>query len=289
MTVFARTLGPYDGPLVPRSRRFLVIWRSSRRQVFASRILTAFYALTFAPLLVAMIYVYLRYNLPVLETFQINAANLPAADARYFFNLLRLQGFFAFLIAAFIGPGLIAPDLADNALALYLARPITRTGYVLGKLTVLAVLLSAMTWVPLVALWGLEVALDPAALAASDLRTLVAIVVGSALWIGLVSLLALAVSAWVRWKLIAAALLFAFFFISRGMGALLNVQFGTRWGDVVSPGKQIVTVWEGLFFGSGLGAGTGIPQPVAWLLLTALAGLGVLVLNRKLRAYEVVR
>jgi ABC-type transport system involved in multi-copper enzyme maturation permease subunit len=285
MTVFARTLGPYDGPLVPRNRRFLVIWRSSRRQVFASRILTAFYALSFAPILVAMIYVYLRYNLPVLETFQISAANLPAADGRYFFNLLRLQGIFAFLIAAFIGPGLIAPDLADNGLALYLARPITRTGYVLGKLMVLAILLSAMTWVPLAGLWGLAEALDPAALAGSDLRTLVAIVAGSALWIALISLLSLAVSAWVRWKLIAAALLFAFFFISRGMGALLNVQFETRWGDVVSPGKLIVTVWEGLFFGSA----TGVPQLVAWLLLTALAGLGVLLLHKKLRAYEVVR
>ncbi len=285
MTVFARTLGPYDGPLVPRNRRFLVIWRSSRRQVFASRILTAFYALSFAPILVAMIYVYLRYNLPVLETFQISAANLPAADGRFFFNLLRLQGIFAFLIAAFIGPGLIAPDLADNGLALYLARPITRTGYVLGKLMVLAILLSAVTWVPLGGLWGLAEALDPAALAGADLRTLVAIIAGSALWIALISLLSLAISAWVRWKLIAAALLFAFFFISRGMGALLNVQFGTRWGDVVSPGKLIVTVWEGLFFGSA----TGVPQLVAWLLLAALAGLGVLLLHRKLRAYEVVR
>lgn len=285
MTVFARTLGPYDGPLVPRNRRFLVIWRSSRRQVFASRILTGFYALSFAPILVAMIYVYLRYNLPVLETFQISAANLPAADGRFFFNLLRLQGIFAFLIAAFIGPGLIAPDLADNGLALYLARPITRTGYVLGKLMVLAILLSALTWVPLAGLWGLAEALDPAALAGSDLRTLVAIVAGSALWIALISLLSLAISAWVRWKLIAAALLFAFFFISRGMGALLNVQFETRWGDVVSPGKLIVTVWEGLFFGST----TGVPQLVAWLLLAALAALGVLLLHKKLRAYEVVR
>lgn len=285
MTVFARTLGPYDGPLVPRSRRFLVIWRSSRRQVFASRILTAFYALTFMPLLVALIYIYLRYNLPVLEAFEMSAANLPAADARFFFNLLRLQGFFVVLLAAFIGPGLIAPDLADNALALYLARPITRTGYVLGKLMVLALLLSAMSWVPLAGLWSLNAALDPAALDAAALRTLFALFAGSALWIALVSLLALAVSAWVRWKLIAAALLFAFFFISRALGALLNLQFGTRWGDVVSPGQLIVTVWEGLFFGSA----TGVPQPVAWVLLAALAGLGVLLLDRKLRAYEVVR
>ena len=285
MTVFARTLGPYEGPLVPRRRRFLVVWRASRRRVFSSKILTAFYALTFAPILIALVYTYLRYNLPVLETLEIAPTALPPVDARFFFNFLRLQGVFAFLIAAFVGPGLVAPDLADNALALYLARPLSRAEYVLGKLTVLLVLLSAMTWVPLAALWGLQASLDPEPVAAADLRTLAAIVAGSALWIGLISLLALAASAWVRWKLLAAALLFGFFFISRAMGEILNLNFRTHWGDVVSPGKQIVALWEGLFFGT---AG-GLPLPVAALLLAALAGLCLLVLHLKLRAYEVVR
>ena len=285
MTVFARTLGPYDGPLVPQRRRFLVIWRASRRQVFASRILTAFYALTFMPLIAALVYVYLRYNLPVLQTLELTPDRLPPVDARFFFNGLRTQGFFAFLIAAFVGPGLIAPDLGDNALALYLARPISRSQYVLGKLTVLAVLLSAMTWLPLAALLGLEVSLQPGPATADQLRALGAIVFGSLLWIGLVSLLALAISAWVRWKLLAAALLFAFFFISRALAEILNLNFGTRWGDVVSPGKQIVTVWEGLFFGTA----QGVPLPLAWLLLAALAGFCLLLLHRKLRAYEVVR
>jgi len=285
MTVFARTLGPYDGPLVPRDRRFLVIWRSSRRRVFASKILTAFYALTFAPLLLMLGYVYLRYNLPVLQTLEIPAANLPPVDARFFFHLTRLQGIFAFLVAAFVGPGLIAPDLADNGLALYLARPLSRAQYVLGKLMVLLVLLSAMTWLPLAALWGLENGLSPEPVSGAALRTLGAIVLGSALWIVLISLLALAASAWVRWKLVAAALLFGFFFISRAMGAILNFNFRTTWGDVVSPGKQIVAVWEGLFFG----ASAGLPLPVAALLLAALAGFCLLLLHKKLRAYEVVR
>lgn len=285
MTVFARTLGPYDGPLVPRRWRFLVIWRASRKRVFSSRILTAFYALTFAPPLIALGYIYLRYNLPVLETLQVTPSQLPPADARFFFQGLRIQGFFAFVIAGFVGPGLIAPDLSDNALALYLARPLSRAEYVLGKLTVLAAMLSAMTWVPLAALWGLEAALDPAPVTGTELRTLAAVFAGSWIWILLVSLLALAVSAWVRWKLLAAALIFGYYFISRGMATLLNLNFQTRWGDLVSPGEQIVTVWEGLIFGT---AG-GLPVPVAWLLLGMLAAFCLLLLRVKLRAYEVVR
>ena len=164
-------------------------------------------------------------------------------------------------------------------------RPLSRAEYVLGKLMVLLVLLSAMTWVPLAALWGLQASLDPAAVGGAELRTLGAIVAGSALWIGLISLLALAASAWVRWKLLAAALLFGFFFISRAMGEILNLNFQTRWGDIMSPGKQIVAVWESLFFGTA----SGLPLPVAVLLLAALAGFCLLLLHQKLRAYQVVR
>jgi hypothetical protein len=38
----------------------------------------------------------------------------------------------ALFLAAFIGPGLISPDLHNNALSLYLARPFSRAEYVLG-------------------------------------------------------------------------------------------------------------------------------------------------------------
>jgi ABC-2 type transport system permease protein len=206
-------------------------------------------------------------------------------NARFFFYGLQCQGLLAFLVAAFVGPGLVAPDLADNGLALYFARPLSRAEYVLGKLTVLVVLLSAMTWVPLALLLGLEVSLQPEPMSGEQLRTLVGIVTGSLLWIGLISLLALAASAWVRWKLLAAALLFGFYFISRAMGGILNLSFGTRWGDVINPSNQMTTIWEGLFFGT---AG-GLPLPLAALLLAVLAGFCLLLLHRKLRAYEVVR
>lgn len=285
MTVFARTLAPYEGPLVPRSRRFLVVWRSSRRRVFTSKILTAFYALTFAPLIAGLILIYARYNLGFLETTGLTPDRLIPVNARFFFYGLQCQGLLAFLVAAFVGPGLVAPDLADNGLALYFARPLSRAEYVLGKLTVLVVLLSAMTWVPLALLLGLEVSLQPEPMSGEQLRTLVGIVTGSLLWIGLISLLALAASAWVRWKLLAAALLFGFYFISRAMGGILNLSFGTRWGDVINPSNQMTTIWEGLFFGT---AG-GLPLPLAALLLAVLAGFCLLLLHRKLRAYEVVR
>jgi hypothetical protein len=44
----------------------------------------------------------------------------------------------ALFLAAFVGPGQVSPDLANNALSLYLARPFSRVEYVLGKMSVLA-------------------------------------------------------------------------------------------------------------------------------------------------------
>ena len=42
----------------------------------------------------------------------------------------------------------MSPDLRNNGLPLYLSRPFSRTEYVLGKMSVLLILLSAITWVP---------------------------------------------------------------------------------------------------------------------------------------------
>jgi hypothetical protein len=48
----------------------------------------------------------------------------------YIFN--NVQCTLAFLLTTFIGPGLVSPDLVNNA-PLYFIRPISRTEYVLGR------------------------------------------------------------------------------------------------------------------------------------------------------------
>ena len=59
-----------------------------------------------------------------------------------------MQGFFSFLMTAYAAPGLVGPDLSNNALPLYLCRPISKAEYVLGKMAVLLIPLSLITWVP---------------------------------------------------------------------------------------------------------------------------------------------
>ena len=54
----------------------------------------------------------------------------------------------------------ISPDLSNNALPLYLCRPINRTEYILGKMAVLFIPLSCITWIPGLLLFAIQAGLQ---------------------------------------------------------------------------------------------------------------------------------
>lgn len=286
-----RAFRRYRGETTPRRWRFLTLWRYGRREVFASKRVTALFTLAYAPILIAAIVFYLRHNVPVLEAMEVTSADFVKVDERMFALLLRIQAAFAFLLTALVGPGLVAPDLANNGLALYLARPFSRAEYVLGKMSVLLILTSAITWMPLFGLWLFQAGLEPG-WAAENLRSAVGVFLGAWVWIGFLALLAMALSAWVRWRVVAAALLAVVILVGTSMAEMVNFMFGTQWGDVLSPGLLVMTVWEGLFFGdpsAGELPVADVPLAAAWIALAAMAGLCLLILDKKLAAYQVVR
>ena len=67
------------------------------------------------------------------------------------------------LITIFGGSGLIATDLKNNALSLYLSKPISWIDYLIGKFAVIAILLGCFTLVP-----GLLLFLEQALLSDTD-------------------------------------------------------------------------------------------------------------------------
>jgi hypothetical protein len=60
----------------------------------------------------------------------------------------KAEMFFIMLLVAIAGPRLISQDLRFNALPLYLARPLTRLDYFLGKLGVIGALVAAVAVLP---------------------------------------------------------------------------------------------------------------------------------------------
>src|ERR1700728_1204765 len=160
---------------------------------------------------------------------------------------MSVQGVLAFLLTAFTGPGLISPDLANGALPLYLYRPFSRAEYVLGKSSVLAILLSQITWIPGLILFGMQASLAGASWTWTNLWIAASLVLSSLIWIAVLSLLAMALSAWVKWRVVAGALLLAVMFFGAGFAHAVNAVLRTESGYFLNIVYLMGTVWTSLF------------------------------------------
>jgi ABC-2 type transport system permease protein len=232
MAVYEHAYKPYAGPLTPERSRFLIIPRHAYRDVFRSKLFTAFFALCFVCPLIMAILIYLHHNLTAMAIFQINLRDLAPINSFFFQVFAGVQTGLAFLLTVLIGPPLISRDLSNNALPLYLCRPFSRAEYVIGKMSVLVILISAITWVPGELLFLFQSYLEGAGWAARNLRIAVAIFILSWAWIVLLSLLSVTISAWLRWRLAGSAALFGLFIISNAIGLMVDGVLLTRWGSL---------------------------------------------------------
>src|ERR1035438_735882 len=216
MAVYRRSYASYSGALTPSWSRCLVLFRYSRRNLFRSKFQTGLFALCFFYPVACLFAIYLAHNLSFLETFDAAHGRFVIIDNKFFFYFVNVQGVLAFLLTAFTGPGLISPDIANGALSLYFCRPFSRAEYVLGKSSVLAILLSQITWIPGLILFGMQAGLAGPSWTWTHLWIAGSLVLSSLIWIAILSLLAMALSAWVKWRIVAGALLLAVMFFGAG-------------------------------------------------------------------------
>ena len=148
MAVYEHLYGAFEGESQSAFSRFLVIPRYALREVFKSKLLVTVFILCFIYPLVASILVYLHHNANALALLQIDVSKLLPINASFFQTFIQVQGAFALILTVLVAPPLISRDLSNNALPLYLCRPLSRAEYVLGKMAVLVFLLSLITWIP---------------------------------------------------------------------------------------------------------------------------------------------
>lgn len=300
MAVYKKTYRPYEGQLTPGWRRLLVLPRYSFEDLHRSRFLNTFFIASFIYPVVCALLIYLQHNASALRVFNAQAAQqLISINVTFFLNLLGWQSMLALFMAAFVGPGLVSPDLANNALSLYLARPFSRVEYVFGKMSVLAILLSLMTWVPGLLLFLLQGYLEGWTWVSANSRLASGMFFASWVWIFVLALLALALSAWVKWKPAAGALMFGVFFVAAAFGATIDAVQRTKWGHLLQISNLVGQVWVYLFEGSNpttngavffrVTQGEELPLWCCWAALIALSGVCLYMLRRKIRGAEVVR
>src|SRR5215471_3244726 len=300
MAVYKRNYKRFDGPLTDQFWRFSILPRHSFQTVFESKLMTAFFTLCFLPHLIALIIIYLKYNLGALGALDIGFLRFLNIDGSFFLNVFSAQTYLSFLLVTFVGPGLVAPDLANNALPLYLSRPFSKTEYIFGKLSVLLILTSLITWVPGLLLVAVQTNQAGLSWAWDNLRITAGIIAGSWTWIVTISLVALALSAWVKMRPAAMFSLFGIFFIAGSFGLVANtiLDLNPAVGVVIDLRATMRTLWSwlltgqnsyGLTFERGRLVDSHVPAWVSPVVLLFFCAVSLFLLVKKIRASEVVR
>ena len=296
MAVYKRSYKRYAGPITGERWRFAILTRYSFRQAFESRAFLLFFALCFIPGLFGVAVIYLRNNLDAVGAFLGIQNRGPAAalqlltiNSVFFTAIYKPQMYLAFFVVTFLGPGLVSPDVVDNAMPLYLSRPFSRTEYVLGKLSVLLALTSLITWVPGVVLFATETDFAGLGWLRENARLAIGFVVGSLIWIVMISLVAMALSAWIKWKPVAAAALFGSFFVAGAFGHSANqiLELTTPWGTLLDVTEVMKMLLAWLF--DGITDYDNLPVWSGFLGIAFFCGISIFMLSRKIRPCEVVR
>ena len=227
----------------------MVLPRYAWRRLYQQRLVLLLTMAAFVWPLLCAGFVYLTNHVELLQGLDPEFRAFIQVDGRFFSIFMYVQGACAVFLAALAGPGLIAPDLANNALPLYFSRPLTRWSYALARLTVIVGMLSVVTWIPGLLLFGLQVGLAGGWWFLANWTLGAGVVAGFLLWLLVLGLVAMASSAYVKWRVVAGAVSLAFFFIlsrrvrddrqrlSRDVGARPGSGLGGQPGVVHAAGR----------------------------------------------------
>ena len=164
----------------------------------------------------------------------------------------------------------------------------------------LVVVTSLITWIPGLLLVVVQANQAGVAWLWDNSRIPLGIFVGSWIWILTISLVALALSAWIKLRPGTIFALFGLFFVLGAFGFLVNQMLELRpaWGVLLNLNTTMRALWEWLFLGQGeyglvFERGrlirSGVPSWAAPACLLVFSMLSLALLLKKIRACEVVR
>jgi ABC-2 type transport system permease protein len=269
----------YKGERGRSGAAWQVIAVAGIRTVLAQRKFLALLLMAWGPFLVRAVQVYIAAN------FQQASFLQPKGET--FREFLAQQGIFVFFVTIYVGAGLIAADRRANALQLYLSKPLTRWEYVAGKLTILFVFLVLVTFVPAMSLLLVQIGFAGSlTFLRQNLYLVPAITLFSLVQVLLASCTILALSSLSNSSRFVGIMYAGLIFFT---GALFNAVrgiTGRSWLAWLSPTDALEQVGDAIF---RLPPRFDLPVWAAALVIVALIGGSLLVLERRVRAVEVVR
>jgi ABC-type transport system involved in multi-copper enzyme maturation permease subunit len=208
-----------------------------------------------------------------------------------FRNFFWYQGYMVMVVLALTGSILVGNDFQFGSLPFYLAKPLERWHYLLGKCLAVGVFINLLTTAPALILF-VQVGLDTPNYFAGNSRLLAGILAYGLLLTVTLSLMIVAAATWLR-RVVPMVMVWAtaFVFSSRVTSTLVGpLHYNARW--------RLIDLWNNLYIVGNACLGmdheslrTG-PQPAVWeaaFVLGALTLLCVMYLNLRIRAVEIVR
>jgi ABC-2 type transport system permease protein len=268
----------YGGLRTFRGGGWWVIARAGIRDRIRERRFLALLLFAWSPFIVRAVQMYVAANF--------SQASFLAPTARTFREFLDQQGIFVFFVTIYVGSGAIASDRRANALQIYLSKPLTRVEYVAGKLATLTVFLVAVTWVPAMLLLLLQLAFaGNAAFVRANVFLIPAITVFAAIQVFSSALSMLALSSLSKNRRFVAVMYAGIIFFTEALVRALRAITGSDAWAWLSPGNTLDAVADHIF---RVSEPASLPLPVALLVIAALMGASLWVLERRVRGVEVV-
>jgi ABC-2 type transport system permease protein len=270
----------YEGTRTPPGQGWAVVMKQGLRAMADRRFFLIVLIAAWIPFIVRSVMIYAATTSTAL-------ARYAPVDASLFLHFLVDQGIFVFFVTIYVGSGLIANDRRANALQIYLAKPLHRSEYIVGKLLVLVTYLALVTLVPALLLVLVQVMLSGStAFLRANSFIVPAIVLASALRIVVCSVTMLALSSLSKSSRFAGIMYTgAIFFTDAIFGVLGIITGSTRvaWTSITANLDQITD----LVFRQPLAYDT--PALVSVLVLAGLVVVSASVLERRVRGVEIVR
>jgi ABC-type transport system involved in multi-copper enzyme maturation permease subunit len=273
-----QTYRRYQGTRQPPGRAWAVIASAGIRAMLSKRLFLALLVLAWIPFVVRAVQIYAVTMYP-------QAGQIIPVDATLYQSFLEDQGVFFFLIAIYVGAGLIASDRRANALQIYLSKPLMRAEYIGGKLAILMAFLLSVTLVPALLLLIVHIGFAGLDFIRANVYVLPAVTLAALIRVLVASLTMLALSSLSKSTRYVAILFTGIIFFTESIYGVLRLVTGSSrvaWVSVTANLNQV----SDLIFRQPLRYET--PVVVSILVLAGLVAVSISVLERRVKGVEVV-
>jgi ABC-2 type transport system permease protein len=268
----------YSGQRAPHGGAWWVIARTHMMSSVRYRWFIVVLVVAWVPFVVRAVQIYFAST-------NAQVAQLLATTPDTFREFLSQQRLFVFLVII-MQSGLIADDRRTNALQLYLSKPLTRVEYILGKLIPPLAFVLGVTLLPAVLLLILQIVFAGSlTFLSANLFLMPAIVLFSLVQALLSAFAIVALSSLSKSRRFVAIMYAGIVFFTAAVYQVLRLITNSRRWAVISPGEMLDVIANAIFRARGEPA---VPVFVAVLTIAVIIGLSMLILERRIRAVEVV-